>query len=72
MICRRAALRRPLRWGNDVMSKLETPMTRRYWERVGGTLIEEFVAVPAGPATGRRALDAVIIADGDKRIARTR
>jgi len=27
------------------MSKHETPMTRWYWQQVGGTLIEEFRAV---------------------------
>jgi hypothetical protein len=31
------------------MSKHETPMTRWYWRQVGGTLIEEFVAVEKGP-----------------------
>ena len=28
------------------MSKHETPITRRYWERVGGTLLEEYLVVP--------------------------
>jgi len=27
------------------MSKLETPMIEEYWRQVGGTLIEEFLAV---------------------------
>ena len=27
------------------MSKRETPLTRRYWREIGGTLIEEFPAV---------------------------
>ena len=45
------------------MSKLETPMTRWYWNLVGGTLIEEFVAVEGGRDRGRRVLDAVIIRD---------
>jgi hypothetical protein len=50
------------------MSKRETPMTRRYWERVGGTLIEEFVMVPRGsPENGWRAADGLIIVDGKKR-----
>ena len=51
------------------MSKLETPMTRRYWKRVGGTLLEEFLVVPRGPGVGPRWLDGVIIMDGDHRIA---
>ena len=45
-------------------------MTRRYWERAGGTLQEEYLVVPRGPGVGRRLIDAVIIADGDHRIAR--
>lgn len=44
-------------------------MTRRYWEKVGGTLVEEFLAVNAGPDRARRLLDAVIVPDGDHRIA---
>jgi hypothetical protein len=51
------------------MSKLETPMTRRYWERIGGTLLEEYLAVPSRAGVGRRMIDAVIIKDGDHRIA---
>ena len=27
------------------MSKRETPLTRKYWKSIGGTLIEEFPAV---------------------------
>ena len=54
------------------MSKLETPLTRRYWESVGGTLIEEFLAVPSSPDNGPRRVDAVIILDGPKRIAKQR
>jgi hypothetical protein len=52
------------------MSKLETPMTRWYWQQVGGTLIEEFVAVEPTPTCGRRVLDGVIIKDGEYRIAK--
>jgi hypothetical protein len=51
------------------MSKLETPMTRRYWKRVGGTLLMEYLIVPRGPGVGQRLIDAVIILDGDNRIA---
>jgi hypothetical protein len=54
------------------MGKLETPMTRRYWERVGGTLLEEYLVVPRGPGIGQRLIDAVIIVDGDHRIAGSR
>ena len=45
------------------MSKLETPLTRRYWREVGGTLIEEFPAVRPGQGRGQRMIDAVIIPD---------
>jgi len=43
------------------MSKLETPLTRRYWEETGGSLIEEFLAVPGSTDRGKRLLDGVII-----------
>ena len=51
------------------MSMYETPMTPRYWERMGGTLLEEFLAVPRSPGIGPRWLDAVIVLGGDRRIA---
>lgn len=46
------------------MSKKETPLTRWYWKTIGGTLIEEFPAVRAGPENGQRLLDGVIILGG--------
>ncbi len=45
-------------------------MTRWYWGEIGGTLIEEFCAVPRAPSCGTRLLDGVIIKGGDHRIAR--
>ena len=51
------------------MSKLETSMTRRYWQRVGGTLIEDYLIVPPATGVAPRKLDAVIILDGECRIA---
>lgn len=53
------------------MSKRETPMTRWYWEQLGGTLIEEFPAVlPKGnPLLGRRLLDGLIVLGGERCIA---
>ena len=51
------------------MSKLETPMTRWYWQQVGGTLVEEFCAVRRSPTCGVRLLDGVIIKGGEFRIA---
>ena len=38
--------------GDDVMSTLETPMTRRYWARVSGTLFDEYLVVPRDQASG--------------------
>ena len=53
------------------MSKLETPMTRRYWETVGGTLVLEFPVVKASRSHGteRRVVDALIIPEDDRREA---
>ena len=48
------------------MSRRETPMTRWYWEKVGGTLIEEFMAVPRSTGQARRLLDGLIVL-GEKR-----
>ena len=43
------------------MSKKETPLTRRYWDSVGGALIEEFPAVRKGVGNAQRLLDGVIV-----------
>ena len=43
------------------MSKHETPLTRRYWKSVGGTLSEEFPAVFRDDTNARRLLDGVIV-----------
>lgn len=48
------------------MSKHETPLILRYWESVGGTLIEEFMLVSRKPGQGQRLADAVIIPDAPK------
>jgi hypothetical protein len=42
------------------MSTLETPMILRYWEQVGGTLIEEYPVVRACSTCERRRVDAII------------
>ena len=52
------------------MSKHETPMTRWYWQQVGGTLIEEFCAVRGSRSCGVRLLDGVIVKGGPFVIAR--
>jgi hypothetical protein len=51
------------------MSKLETPMTRRYWRQVGGTLIEEFPAVRRRKDRGQRLIDGIILPEGEHKIA---
>ena len=51
------------------MSKKETPMTRWYWRQVGGTLCEEFQAVPRTPTSAQRFLDAVILPKGEHKRA---
>jgi hypothetical protein len=51
------------------VSKLETPMTRWYWQQIRGTLIEEFRVVERSSTSGQRLLDGVIIQDGEFRIA---
>lgn len=43
------------------MSKRETPMIRKFWKAVGGTLVEEFPIVKSSPTCGPRRLDAVIL-----------
>ena len=43
------------------MSKLETPLTHWYWEKIGGLLIEEFPVVRAAPGQGKRYLDGLIV-----------
>jgi hypothetical protein len=53
------------------MSKHETPLTRRYWEEVGGTLIEEFPAVLRGSGNAQRLLDGVIIVGESTKVARS-
>lgn len=52
------------------MSKRETPLTRRYWKSVGGTLVEEFPAVIGSKTNGRRLMDGVIILNEETRIAK--
>ena len=45
----------------------ERPLTIRYWQDTGGTLIEEFRAVRRGKDHGSRLLDGVIVLDGQNR-----
>ncbi len=50
------------------MSKLETPITRKYWKQVGGTLIEEFVMVSRNKNSEKRVIDAIIIPGEENKI----
>ena len=52
------------------MSKKETPLTRKYWEKIGGTLIEEFVLIPKGKNNSIRLIDAVIILNEENKISK--
>jgi hypothetical protein len=46
----------------------ETWRTRKYWETVGGLLIEEFIAVDGTREQGRRPVDAIIVLGEKKEI----
>ena len=50
------------------MSKLETPLIRKYWKHVGGTLVEEFQVIKGSERNGRRVIDAIIIPNGENEI----
>jgi hypothetical protein len=50
------------------MSKHETWRTRLYWEKVGGLLIEEFIAVRGSKNQGRRPIDGLIVLNEKKAI----
>jgi hypothetical protein len=49
------------------MSRHETPMVLKYWEGVGGTLIEEFSMVRPSASCGPRYADAVILPNRETR-----
>lgn len=50
------------------MSKHETWRTRKYWEGIGGLLIEEFVAVKGTKEQGRRPVDGLIVLGEETKI----
>jgi hypothetical protein len=54
------------------MSKRETPMIRWYWKQVGGTLVEELRAVKRTKTRGQRLIDALILPNGENKIANWR
>ncbi len=53
------------------MSKHETPLTKRFWRSVGGTLALEFPAISRSTSDhGKRFIDGVIIVGGEKKMRR--
>lgn len=50
------------------MSKHETWRTRKFWEKVGGLLIEEFEVVKADKNQARRLIDGIIVQNESARI----
>ena len=54
------------------MSKNETPITRWYWQTVGGLLIEEFTRVKPSPTNAPRYLDGLIVLGEPTAISTTR
>lgn len=50
------------------MSKHETWRTRMYWKRVGGLLIEEYIAVNGNKEQGKRLIDGIIVLGEEHRI----
>lgn len=50
------------------MSKLESPITERFWEKhIGGTFIPEYQLVKSTDSSGRRLADAIILPDEDRK-----
>lgn len=54
------------------MSKNETPLTRWYWQQIGGLLIEEFLMVKRSPTNAPRHLDGLIVLGEPTALAETR
>jgi hypothetical protein len=54
------------------MSARETPITRWYWQQIGGLLIEEFPLVKAKPGVSPRFLDGLIVLGEENRVSSER
>jgi hypothetical protein len=54
------------------VSKHETPMTRWYWQQVGGLLIEEYTLVRRSPTNAPRYADGLIVLGEPTQISSTR
>ncbi len=52
------------------MSKLERPLIERYWRRVGGTIVFEFLMVQSSTTCGKRCLDALILPNKETKEAK--
>lgn len=52
------------------MSKHEKPMIEKYWAEVGGTIVYEFCMVNRTAINGVRYLDALILPNGETKIAK--
>jgi len=51
------------------VSKHETPITRWYWQQLGGLLVEEYCLVDRGPTCSARWVDALVLPEQETRIA---
>jgi hypothetical protein len=58
------------RVGRGCLSKHETPLTRKYWQSVGKTLVEEFPVVRRTSSSAQRLLEGLIDLVGNNRIAK--
>lgn len=54
------------------MSKHETPLTRWYWQQVGGLLVEEFPLVKGSKGASPRFLDGLIVLGEETEISKVR
>jgi hypothetical protein len=52
------------------MSTRERPLIEKYWQRVGGTIVFEFPMVRGSATCGKRYLDALILPNGETKIAK--
>jgi hypothetical protein len=51
------------------VSKRERPLIEKYWQRVGGTIVFEFPMVRGSATCGKRHLDALILPNGETKVA---
>jgi hypothetical protein len=51
------------------VGKRERPLIEKYWQRTGGTIVFEFPMVRGSATCGKRHLDALILPNGETKIA---